>query len=234
MHVIDNEETLILEEVSRSKMSKNAKDLEVIAKKISHKPIDYAKLNRLTDDFGRHFTPQQELSAEQAFWLCISNPTIESSIPLVRVKVPSKLPKASLVNENFKKLKFQLAQFDYMVKKRTTPNALTKGMFKLDLEALAAKQMHNRESHIFYIKHTQDQADILQAEIRISSISETYLIPKYQIYQTQRVLIIGTSQSRQHDKSEPGFVAASAVLKPERLKVDKHGMSEPMSYYLID
>nr|GEW87354.1 hypothetical protein [Tanacetum cinerariifolium] len=31
-----------------------------------------------------------------------------------------------------------------------------------------------------------------------------------------------------------GFAAASAVLKPERLKVDRHGMSEPMSYYLID
>nr|GEW32133.1 hypothetical protein [Tanacetum cinerariifolium] len=31
-----------------------------------------------------------------------------------------------------------------------------------------------------------------------------------------------------------GFAAASAVLKPEHLKVDRHGMSEPMSYYLID
>nr|GEW38631.1 hypothetical protein [Tanacetum cinerariifolium] len=31
-----------------------------------------------------------------------------------------------------------------------------------------------------------------------------------------------------------GFAAAPAVLKLERLKVDKHGMSEPMSYYLID
>nr|GEX03592.1 hypothetical protein [Tanacetum cinerariifolium] len=31
-----------------------------------------------------------------------------------------------------------------------------------------------------------------------------------------------------------GFAAASAVLKPEHLKVDKHNMSEPMSYYLID
>nr|GEW36769.1 retrotransposon protein, putative, Ty3-gypsy subclass [Tanacetum cinerariifolium] len=31
-----------------------------------------------------------------------------------------------------------------------------------------------------------------------------------------------------------GFVAAPAVLKLERLKVDKHCMSEPMSYYLID
>nr|GEZ92708.1 zinc finger, CCHC-type [Tanacetum cinerariifolium] len=31
-----------------------------------------------------------------------------------------------------------------------------------------------------------------------------------------------------------GFAAASAVLKLERLKVDRHGMSKPMSYYLID
>nr|GEX81531.1 hypothetical protein [Tanacetum cinerariifolium] len=49
MPVIDDEETLILEEESRSKMYEK----EVIAKKISHKPIDYEKLNRLTDDFGK-------------------------------------------------------------------------------------------------------------------------------------------------------------------------------------
>nr|GEY36909.1 retrovirus-related Pol polyprotein from transposon TNT 1-94 [Tanacetum cinerariifolium] len=88
-------ETLILEEESRSKMSKKAKDPEVIAKKNSHKPIDYEKLNRLTDNFRKRFTPQQELSAEQAFWLRISNPTIESSLPPVNLEVPSELPKGS-------------------------------------------------------------------------------------------------------------------------------------------
>nr|GEW10780.1 hypothetical protein [Tanacetum cinerariifolium] len=88
-------------EESRSKMSEKVKDAEVIAKKISHKPIDYEKLNRLTDDFGKCFTPQQELLVEQAFWLRISNLTIESSLPSVRVEVP--------------------------IKKRTTPNALTEG-----------------------------------------------------------------------------------------------------------
>nr|GFC47480.1 hypothetical protein [Tanacetum cinerariifolium] len=31
-----------------------------------------------------------------------------------------------------------------------------------------------------------------------------------------------------------GFAAASAVFKPKHLKVDRHGMSEPTSYYLID
>nr|GEU77356.1 hypothetical protein [Tanacetum cinerariifolium] len=82
---------------SRSKMSEKAKDPEVIAKKISHKPIDYEKLNRVTDDFGKCFTPQQELSAEQAFWLRISNPTIKSSLPPVRVDVSSELTKELLV-----------------------------------------------------------------------------------------------------------------------------------------
>ncbi|GJR68015.1 retrovirus-related pol polyprotein from transposon TNT 1-94 [Tanacetum coccineum] len=122
---MDNQKTLILEEESRSKMSEKAKDPEVIAKKISHKPIDYEKLNSLTDDFEKCFSPQQELSAEQAFWFHILNPSIESSYtPPVIVEVPSELPKVSLVNASLKKLKFHLTQFDSVVKKRTTPNAL--------------------------------------------------------------------------------------------------------------
>ncbi|GJT90388.1 hypothetical protein Tco_1079233 [Tanacetum coccineum] len=94
MPVIDDEETLILEEESRSKMSEKAKDPEVIQQKISHKPIDYEKLNRFIDDFGKRFSPQQELSAKQDFWPRISNPSIEPSYtPPVIVDVPSELPK---------------------------------------------------------------------------------------------------------------------------------------------
>nr|GFA05446.1 integrase, catalytic region, zinc finger, CCHC-type, peptidase aspartic, catalytic [Tanacetum cinerariifolium] len=94
MHVIDDEETLILEEESRSKMSKKEKDPEAVKQNISHKPIDYEKLNRLNEDFGKCFTPQQELSAEQAFWLRIYNPTIESSFTSpVKVEVTSKVHK---------------------------------------------------------------------------------------------------------------------------------------------
>ncbi|GKB54394.1 hypothetical protein Tco_0905147 [Tanacetum coccineum] len=100
LRVIDDEETLILEEESRSKMSEKEKDPEAIKQNISHKPIDYEKLNRLTEDFGKRFTPQQELSAEQAFWLRISNPTIESSYtPPVKVEVPSELPKKRITHD---------------------------------------------------------------------------------------------------------------------------------------
>ncbi|GJU72460.1 hypothetical protein Tco_1263865 [Tanacetum coccineum] len=82
----------------------------------------------LSEDFGKRFTQQQEMDAEQAFWFRISNPTIESSNPPpVKVEVPSELPKVSLVNARLKKLKFHLAQFDSVVKKRTTPDDRTEG-----------------------------------------------------------------------------------------------------------
>ncbi|GJY74729.1 hypothetical protein Tco_0479160 [Tanacetum coccineum] len=126
--VIDDEETLILEEESRSKMSEKEKDPEAIKQNISHKPIDYEKLNRLSDDFGKRFTLQQELSAEQAFWLRMSNPTSKpSDASPVKIEAAKELPKVSLVNESLKKLKFHLHRFDNVVKIRTTPDARTEG-----------------------------------------------------------------------------------------------------------
>ncbi|GJU45632.1 integrase, catalytic region, zinc finger, CCHC-type containing protein [Tanacetum coccineum] len=78
----------------------------------------------LTDDFGKHFTPQQELSAEQAFWLRMSNPTSKPSDALpVKIEAPKELPKISLMNESLKKLKIPL-----VVKiNRLHLDALTKG-----------------------------------------------------------------------------------------------------------
>ncbi|GJX88632.1 hypothetical protein Tco_0340646 [Tanacetum coccineum] len=70
-------------------------------------------------NFETRFSPQQELSAQQAFWFHTFNSTIEPSYsPPVIVEVPSELPKASLVNASLKKLKFHLTQFDSVVKKR--------------------------------------------------------------------------------------------------------------------
>ncbi|GJZ63147.1 hypothetical protein Tco_0619568 [Tanacetum coccineum] len=109
-------------------MSEKVKDPEAIKQKISHKPIDYVKLNQLSEDFGKRFVPQQELSAEQAFWFHMSNPTTKSSVASpVKVEAPSELPKVSLVNESLKKLKFHLSKFDFVVKIKTTPDALTEG-----------------------------------------------------------------------------------------------------------
>ncbi|GJW00631.1 hypothetical protein Tco_1555882 [Tanacetum coccineum] len=95
--VIDDEETLILEE-----------------------------LNRLSKDFGKRFVPQQELFDEQAFWLQTSHPNTDQydSSP-VKIKAPRELPKVCLVNTSLKNLKYHLGQFDTVVKKRITPDAIT-------------------------------------------------------------------------------------------------------------
>ncbi|GJR69036.1 hypothetical protein Tco_0015101 [Tanacetum coccineum] len=65
---------------------------------------------------------------KQAFWLKYSNYNPDTSVKShtpVRIEAPSELPKVSLVNESRKKLKYQLASFDKVVKKRTTSDAIT-------------------------------------------------------------------------------------------------------------
>nr|GEU46836.1 retrovirus-related Pol polyprotein from transposon TNT 1-94 [Tanacetum cinerariifolium] len=100
-------ETLILEEVSRSKMSEKEKDPEAIKQKISNKPIDYLKLNKLYENIGKCFVSQLELSADEAF---------------------------CLVNEILKKLKLHLANFDKVVEIKTTPNARTEDLINEIME----------------------------------------------------------------------------------------------------
>ncbi|GKB82330.1 retrovirus-related pol polyprotein from transposon TNT 1-94, partial [Tanacetum coccineum] len=175
--VIDDEETLILEEESRSKMSEKAKNPEVIAKKISHKPIDYANLNSLIDDFETRFSPQQELSAEQAFWFHIHNPSIESSFtPPVIMEVPSELTKVSLVNASLKKLKFYLTQFDSVVKKRTTPNALEKVSMQLKQEVFQNDKSyvnHNAVEIQDYFEIKDLKAQLQYKDTTISKLKDT-------------------------------------------------------------
>ncbi|GKD32819.1 hypothetical protein Tco_1248328, partial [Tanacetum coccineum] len=127
--VIDDEETLILEGESRSKMLDKQNDLISIEKKIKISPIDYSKLNKIKEDFGKCFVTKKELSAKQAFWLkysFFSKTPVTSHTP-VRIEAPSELPKVSLVNESLKKLKYQLVNFEKVVKKRTTSDAITAG-----------------------------------------------------------------------------------------------------------
>ncbi|GJR35663.1 hypothetical protein Tco_1211347 [Tanacetum coccineum] len=112
--------------------------------------MDLTLSHRLSDDFGKHFTPQQELSAKQAFWLHMSNPTNKpSDASPVKIEAPKELPKVSLVNESLKKLKFHLARFDNVVKIRTTPDARTEEFFENnDLKA----QLQDKDTTICKLK----------------------------------------------------------------------------------
>ncbi|GJY27681.1 hypothetical protein Tco_0403448 [Tanacetum coccineum] len=126
--VIDDEETLILEEVSRPKMLAKQNDPVSKEKKANTTPINYVELNRFSKDFGKCFVPQQELSDEQAFWLQTSHPnTDQSASSPFKIEAHRELPKVSLVNTSLKNLKYHLGQFDAVVKNRITPDAITEG-----------------------------------------------------------------------------------------------------------
>nr|GEX59209.1 integrase, catalytic region, zinc finger, CCHC-type, peptidase aspartic, catalytic [Tanacetum cinerariifolium] len=63
----DSKETLMLAEENRSKMLLKQKDLMMSEKKVNTKPVDYAALNQLSQDFETRFVPQTELTAAQVF-----------------------------------------------------------------------------------------------------------------------------------------------------------------------
>nr|GEX88584.1 uncharacterized mitochondrial protein AtMg00810-like [Tanacetum cinerariifolium] len=117
----------------------------------------------ILEDFGKLFVLQQELSADEAFWYHMLNPSTETSNALpVKIESPKELPKVILVNESLIIIKLHLASFDKVVKIKITPNARTEGMFKLDLVPLAPKLLQNKKAYIDYLKYTQEQAVILQ------------------------------------------------------------------------
>nr|GEY18660.1 hypothetical protein [Tanacetum cinerariifolium] len=98
-HVIDDEKTLILEEVSRSKMIAKQNDPMSKEKKVNTTLINYVELNRLCKDFGKRFVPQQELSDKQAFWLQTSHPnTDQSALSPVKFEAPRELLKDVLLS----------------------------------------------------------------------------------------------------------------------------------------
>ncbi|GJW52036.1 zinc finger BED domain-containing protein RICESLEEPER 2-like protein [Tanacetum coccineum] len=96
--VIDDEETLILEEESRSKMHDKQNGPILVKHNFDISPIDYSKLNNLKEDFGKCFVTQKELSKEQVLWLkhsnSISETFVKSHTP-IRIETPSELSKGS-------------------------------------------------------------------------------------------------------------------------------------------
>nr|GEZ85600.1 hypothetical protein [Tanacetum cinerariifolium] len=136
-------------------MSKKEKDPEAIKRKNSNQPIDYVKLNKLYEDFRKRFVPQQEMLANEAFWYHMLNPSTKPSDALsVKIEAPEELPKVILVNKSLKKLKLHLANFDKVMKIRTTPNA------RREVEEAKVKQPLDNALD-FACKHAQQIQELL-------------------------------------------------------------------------
>ncbi|GKB56229.1 retrovirus-related pol polyprotein from transposon TNT 1-94 [Tanacetum coccineum] len=142
MPMIDDEETLILK------------------KSVDKKCLKKQRIQSLTL-FGKRFTSQQELSAEQAFWLRMSNPTSKpSNASSFKIEAPKEIPKVSLVNESLKKLKFHLARFDNVVKIRTTPDACTESEWGFE----HTKAVFNNEI-ILFLKSLKDIFNVFDRDL---------------------------------------------------------------------
>ncbi|GJS40881.1 integrase, catalytic region, zinc finger, CCHC-type containing protein [Tanacetum coccineum] len=129
----DSEETLALAEESHSKMLLKHKDNMMLEKEkqVDTTLIDYVALNQLYKKISTRFVLQTELSAEQAFWSQNSVNSLEPTLSIrpTNVEVIKELPKVSMVNTSLKKLKHHLANFDVVVKEKTTPTTIIKGLW---------------------------------------------------------------------------------------------------------
>ncbi|GKD97565.1 hypothetical protein Tco_1381462 [Tanacetum coccineum] len=116
LFVTDTDETLELAEESRLKMLAKQNYPNLKEKKFNIAPVDYVALNKLSEHFVKHFVPQKQLSAEQIFWLPISQPVSEkppvTSEPVLKKEIPRELPPISLVKDSFQKMKEHVNKFD--------------------------------------------------------------------------------------------------------------------------
>ncbi|GKC57874.1 retrovirus-related pol polyprotein from transposon TNT 1-94, partial [Tanacetum coccineum] len=188
--VIDEEETLILEE-----------------------------LNQLSEDFGKRFIPQQELSAEQAFWLQTSNPNIEKSdISPIIIEAPSELPKdvlltimnSTTVYGDFVNLEMQSSEWcdkcfdldaEFLKKQNAYNELLTKYFENNDLKArLQAKDttICKLKEHIKSMRENDKEEKVKQDTDEIETINiatvrfgndQIAKITRYGYYQLGNVLI---------------------------------------------
>ncbi|GJV71938.1 hypothetical protein Tco_1491933 [Tanacetum coccineum] len=133
---VDSEETLMLEEESRSKMLLKQSDPMVLEKKVNIKPINYAELNQLSKDFGKGFCHN----------------SIKNDLR-----------------------KFKGKDIVYNATQVSNAATIAPGMYKLDLVTLAPKDKNNRETHIYYLKHTMEQAAILREIVEQPSKLNTIL-----------------------------------------------------------
>nr|GEV04354.1 hypothetical protein [Tanacetum cinerariifolium] len=211
--VIYDEE--ILKEVSRSKMLAKQNDPMSKEKKVNTTPINYVELNRLSEDFGKRFVPQQELFDEEAFWLQTSHlNTDQSALSPVKIEAPKEFPKDVLLS----------------VMNSTTLNGeyVNLGIFKLDIKPLSHRLKNNRDAHEDYLNKTIENTDTIRGLVeraRKQNPSEPLLDSACKFTKHVQELLIYVSHTC------PSFTKPSeklVVVTPMN-KVKKVRFSEPLT-----
>ncbi|GJU36604.1 retrovirus-related pol polyprotein from transposon TNT 1-94 [Tanacetum coccineum] len=163
--IADFEETLMLEEESRSKMLLKQNDSMVLEKKVKTKPIDYVELNRLSEDFD------------------IVNIVVNSSMDVnTSVKVSSSVIMNDSVNyvemcNKCLELEAEFIKQHNMVEKEEY-NRLSKRFSELEQHCISleiAMQLNKKNSKDKYISELQAKdTTIKKLKAHIKRINETF------------------------------------------------------------
>nr|GEV57233.1 integrase, catalytic region, zinc finger, CCHC-type, peptidase aspartic, catalytic [Tanacetum cinerariifolium] len=192
--VMDDEETLILEEESRSKMLDKQNDSISNENKIKISPIDYSKLNKIKEDFGKRLVAQKELSAKQAFWLkhsFFSKTPVTSHTP-VRIEAPSELPKDEVLEFMIKFLKMIQVRLNVTVRNIKTDNGT-----EFFNQTLKAYYEEVRISHQTYVACALQQNGVVKRRSRtLVEVART-------IEDLEPVISTGTPSSTTIDQDAP-------------------------------
>nr|GEU57692.1 hypothetical protein [Tanacetum cinerariifolium] len=235
--VNDDEETLILEEESRSKMLDKQNDPISIEKKINISPIDYSKLNKIKEDLKKSFVTQKELSTEPSFWLnhsSFSETPVTSHTP-VRIESTTELPMSlekSDLNAQLQEKVFAIITLKNELRKIKGKNVvntafskpiatLTLGMFKLDIEPISARLKNNMDAHEVYIEKTIEYADTFRRSVehaRTQYPSEPILESAFMFTNHVQDLLVYASQTCLNSpKPSEKLVVVTSSNKDKRL-----------------
>ncbi|GJS65506.1 retrovirus-related pol polyprotein from transposon TNT 1-94 [Tanacetum coccineum] len=128
-----------------------------------------------------------------------------------------------------------------VIEKDATPNKakiIAPRMFKLDLEPLSPKVLKNKDVHIDYIKHTQENADILQELVEHaralrpldSDLDSAYKYAK----RIQEVLVYVTATCPSLAKPSEKLVAVTPLNKNKNIRFTEPAISSSNTQQQID
>ncbi|GJY31889.1 hypothetical protein Tco_0415384 [Tanacetum coccineum] len=168
--VTDDEEILILEEESRSKMLDKQNDPISIEKKIKISPIDHS--NSVTKKRNGHKESLKDriksLSRKDSLEKVkidideIETINIELDHILLNFRYNAQLQEKVFANAALKKELRKLKGKNVVDTTVSKPNAIiASGMFKLDIEPISQRLQFNRDAHEIYIDKTIENTDTL-------------------------------------------------------------------------
>nr|GEX25612.1 hypothetical protein [Tanacetum cinerariifolium] len=147
-------------------------------------------------------------------------------VKTTKVKVPKELPKVSIVNTSFKKLKHHLASFDVVVKERTTAIAIIEGDNSVSNQS-ALSFDHYFELNILKAQSQKKDMVISKLKERIKSLSGTKNTDKEKDFV---ITALKNDLRKLKGKTIVDDAVTSHTITPEMLKVDV----EPLALKLLN